>query len=523
MGGGFRRAYQIPEWDILQDEGFLESFYRSMPEERDPRQRFVVRMRYKGQEEHKLSRTYVEAEFLENFLGFPKEDILAVITPPGMREIDLCFTSESAYQRFWDTARAAFRIDATFLQEYSFIPLFRGETRVLTVSFRTTVIPEEDIAMWLHQRCKVLLELERKKDDRGYWTGEYRTIISLDRDPYTGQLRHLPKYFFMGADRGITRYSGQPSACFQCGAFDHIRKNCQAQLCSKCGTTGMCRREVTCSLCSQTGHAYRYCPESELNKRYPEAFHKEKERAKETRRKEEARQHRQGEGEVRHSSGQDERESQTEDGQGGRRDRDVHRQRQDPWETVNRRQRGGKIVRERLQEIRSQDPTSANRFHVLQGQDEKGTETEDNQDSQNDRVGGQREDLITGQKKTRKRHNEKNNSQSPKGREGEDPKGSKSIHQERKKVKKNPQTPEVAKQKATQEDAKEKMIQDLEQGLRDKYKEHVRLNRLLKVSKERLGKNPTLANDCDVRTLKLQIDMVNIQMTHLENTFRGDL
>lgn len=80
--------------DIFKDDDFLQRFFDSIPGEKDPRQRFVVRMQYKGKEERKAQRHYIEKEFLEGFLGYPKEEILAVIAPPGLGEIDLCFVSE---------------------------------------------------------------------------------------------------------------------------------------------------------------------------------------------------------------------------------------------------------------------------------------------------------------------------------------------------------------------------------------------------------------------------------------------
>lgn len=76
-------------------------------------------------------------------------EMLAVIAPPGMRDMDLCFPSEMIYQKFVDRCKAALRMGENLLDEYHVVPLFRGETRVVPVVFRMNVIPAEVMATWL--------------------------------------------------------------------------------------------------------------------------------------------------------------------------------------------------------------------------------------------------------------------------------------------------------------------------------------------------------------------------------------
>ena len=264
------------EAENVEDANFLDRFYTSLPMNTEPKQRYVIRLRYKGADEEKLDRDYIVQGVIVDLLGFPLDQVLAVITPIGLREIDICLVNEGAYHLFWDACRTARKSDQNFLTDFDIIPLFRGEIKVLTVSFRTTNVPAQDVSVWLRRHCKVLLEPEKRRDRRDVWTGEYRAIVGLHKNPMTGQIRHVPKYFFMGADRAMVRYAGQPPACFQCGSFSHRRRDCQTPLCSRCGVTGhateICRRPVTCNLCLQEGHPYAWCPKAHWNAEDPERF-----------------------------------------------------------------------------------------------------------------------------------------------------------------------------------------------------------------------------------------------------------
>lgn len=86
----------------------------------------------------------------------------------------------------------------------------------------------------------------------------------------------MPKYFFLGADRGRKQYSSQPQTCFLCGGLQHLCTNCVSELCSKCGTVGHqtidFRCPVTCNLCTEPGHEYRMCLEVQLNLDHPEYY-----------------------------------------------------------------------------------------------------------------------------------------------------------------------------------------------------------------------------------------------------------
>lgn len=176
------------------------------------------------------------------------------------------FDTEAQYSRFWERCREKVRENLRLIEDVVLVPLFRGETKV----------PPRDIDTWLRRHCRVLQETQQRVDERGYRSNDYRAIIQLDRNPATGGYKHVPKYFFLGADRGTTRYSGQPQACYTCGDWRHKRQDCLAELCSRCGTPGHrtthCTKPITCSLCAVEGHEYRMCGEAYLNKMYPEDY-----------------------------------------------------------------------------------------------------------------------------------------------------------------------------------------------------------------------------------------------------------
>lgn len=62
-------------------------------------------------------------------------------------------------------------------------------------------IPPQDIDSWLRWHCTVLQETPQKVDEKGYRSSEYRAIIQLERGTDKGGYRHVPKYFFLGAER----------------------------------------------------------------------------------------------------------------------------------------------------------------------------------------------------------------------------------------------------------------------------------------------------------------------------------
>ncbi|KAL8188502.1 UNVERIFIED_CONTAM: hypothetical protein K2H54_000338 [Gekko kuhli] len=114
-----------------EEDEFLQEFFDEQGEpeqDHDPRQRYVIRLRYKGTDIQKLSEDYVVGEFLLRQVGFPREEVLAVIMPPGSRETDICLPSERAYQKLWGMIREVLRKQPHLMDDYDLVPLFRGES-----------------------------------------------------------------------------------------------------------------------------------------------------------------------------------------------------------------------------------------------------------------------------------------------------------------------------------------------------------------------------------------------------------
>uniref|UniRef100_A0A803T2C0 CCHC-type domain-containing protein n=1 Tax=Anolis carolinensis TaxID=28377 RepID=A0A803T2C0_ANOCA len=263
-GGGnpSQRPYGFP--NLIEEEEYLDLFFGQASEVRNPRLRYVVRFRYLGSDQERGSRSYLSKKLLKDALEASREDVLAIIQLPGSKEIDVCLASEKVYRDFWMNCKTVKNVMPDLLAEYELIPLFRGDTKVLTISFRTTTIPAQDVARWVSKYAVILSGPDKKEDEQGYWTGEYRCVVSFkNEDP---EYRHgkLPKYFFLGADRGITRYAGQPQACFQCGSYDHQRRLCTSSLCSRCGIRGhhtaTCHSSIRCNFCGDLGHTYFWYP-----------------------------------------------------------------------------------------------------------------------------------------------------------------------------------------------------------------------------------------------------------------------
>ncbi|KAJ6636905.1 hypothetical protein lerEdw1_013910, partial [Lerista edwardsae] len=114
--------------------------------------------------------------------------------------------------------------------------------------------------------ANVLLSPEKKLDENRIWTAEYQAVFAMRRNNTS-----IPKYFYLGSDRGITRFSGQPPACYHCSAYYHLRRFCPTSLCLRCGDrehdATSCQKGIVCKLCGILGHVYYRCPEAYYNQR----------------------------------------------------------------------------------------------------------------------------------------------------------------------------------------------------------------------------------------------------------------
>uniref|UniRef100_A0A8D2L378 CCHC-type domain-containing protein n=1 Tax=Varanus komodoensis TaxID=61221 RepID=A0A8D2L378_VARKO len=237
----------------------------------------IVNADFEEDEEEHLGTVLIKQTLLEGPFDFSINDIIAVIRLTGSRETDVCLASEKAYRMFWAFCKTAQRIDRSLLEKFEMIPLFRGDVKVLTVAFRTSTIPAQDVAYWVSKYAKVLKGPDKKYNEEGFWNGEYCCVVSFKNTNAEGNREgKIPKYFFLGGDRGTTRYSGQPQACFQCGSHTHHRRTCTTALCSRCGERGhltaACHKSICCNLCGEQGHTYFWCPKAFYNRQDAKRF-----------------------------------------------------------------------------------------------------------------------------------------------------------------------------------------------------------------------------------------------------------
>lgn len=69
--------------------------------------------------------------------------------------------------KFWEVCWARVAENPAVLQEVVVVPLFKGEVKVLNVSFRPSRIPPQDLDLWISRHCELLLGSQRKMDTTG--------------------------------------------------------------------------------------------------------------------------------------------------------------------------------------------------------------------------------------------------------------------------------------------------------------------------------------------------------------------
>uniref|UniRef100_A0A6I8R5W1 CCHC-type domain-containing protein n=1 Tax=Xenopus tropicalis TaxID=8364 RepID=A0A6I8R5W1_XENTR len=116
---------------------------------------------------------------------------------------------------------------------------------------------------WLKRQCQVLSPLKRIYDEEGFWIGGWKVQVRLHSHLHVQ--KHLPNSLFLGKDRGVCFYVGQPRVCFKCGSNRHLAGKCTVQKCAFCGEVGHPSKDcvtIRCNLCLKLGHAHRDCPDA---------------------------------------------------------------------------------------------------------------------------------------------------------------------------------------------------------------------------------------------------------------------
>ncbi|KAM9326277.1 zinc finger CCHC domain-containing protein 3-like [Gastrophryne carolinensis] len=214
------------------------------------KRRNVVRFKNKGAKEDLPDRRHVIRELLCNQMGFTPADILAVINLPDRQGYDISFKLLSSLDRFW-AGVTKFRGAEGWVQ-FILIPVSKPGTVSVNILFWNESVPPQDIVIWLRRHCDMVSDLTKCLDDDGIWTGGWRVLVKLRQ--HSNVTLHLPNSFFIGRERGVCFYAGQPRLCFKCGKAGHVAGVCTVVKCNLCGeighTSAMCTN-VRCNLCGR--------------------------------------------------------------------------------------------------------------------------------------------------------------------------------------------------------------------------------------------------------------------------------
>ncbi|XP_077306235.1 zinc finger CCHC domain-containing protein 3-like [Lithobates pipiens] len=225
------------------------------------KRRNVVRFKHRGSREELPDRRFVVRDLLCHQMGFVPADILAVINLPDRQDYYVSFKLMSDLDRFW--ASFSGLRDKEGWRNFLFIPISKSDTANVNIILWNESVPPKHIAIWLRRYCEMVSELIKTKDSDGIWTGGWRVLVKLRQS--NNVTHHLPNSFFIGRERGVCFYAGQPRLCFKCGKSGHVASVCTILKCNLCGEVGHISstcETVKCNLCGGLGHFHRDCSEA---------------------------------------------------------------------------------------------------------------------------------------------------------------------------------------------------------------------------------------------------------------------
>uniref|UniRef100_A0A803J2Z7 CCHC-type domain-containing protein n=1 Tax=Xenopus tropicalis TaxID=8364 RepID=A0A803J2Z7_XENTR len=224
------------------------------------KRRNVVKIKWVQGREGFPGRRYVARRLIKETLGFTPDDVYALVTVTDT-EFDLSFKLPQGLDEFWKGYERE-RGSAVW-NGFEVIPVSKPEVKNVTIIFKSESINEEDVMFWLKRQCQVLSPLKRIYDEEGFWIGGWKVQVRLHSHLHVQ--KHLPNSLFLGKDRGVCFYVGQPRVCFKCGSNRHLAGKCTVQKCAFCGEVGHPSKDcvtIRCNLCLKLGHAHRDCPDA---------------------------------------------------------------------------------------------------------------------------------------------------------------------------------------------------------------------------------------------------------------------
>uniref|UniRef100_A0A803JJL2 CCHC-type domain-containing protein n=1 Tax=Xenopus tropicalis TaxID=8364 RepID=A0A803JJL2_XENTR len=224
------------------------------------KRRNVVKIKWVQGREGFPGRRYVARRLIKETLGFTPDDVYALVTVTDT-EFDLSFKLPQGLEEFWKGYERERGSDVW--NGFEVIPVSKPEVKNVTIIFKSESINEEDVMFWLKRQCQVLSPLQRIYDEEGFWIGGWKVQVRLHSHLHVQ--KHLPNSLFLGKDRGVCFYVGQPRVCFKCGSNRHLAGKCTVQKCAFCGEVGHPSKDcvtIRCNLCLKLGHAHRDCPDA---------------------------------------------------------------------------------------------------------------------------------------------------------------------------------------------------------------------------------------------------------------------
>ncbi|XP_044155683.1 zinc finger CCHC domain-containing protein 3-like [Bufo gargarizans] len=196
-----------------------------------PQRRNAVRIKYTGPEEDLPSRLYIGKILLKDFIKFKASEVYTLIHIPSSRIYDISFKLQYDLDLLWNIYNDTKK--QSIWEHLQVIQLSKPQVVRATILFQSEVVALADL-----EHC----HSEKIYDEEDIWNGGYTVMIQLAQNK--GVTRHLPHSFYLGSERGICYYPGQPRLCHRCGGR-HLFINCSRIKCSFCGQFGHSKDDCT--------------------------------------------------------------------------------------------------------------------------------------------------------------------------------------------------------------------------------------------------------------------------------------